>query len=390
VRAALTTAPGTFRIYWTALTGLFFDYYDLYLFIYLEKTLAADFALTGDASNWLQFAGLAAVGAGALLFGYLADRFGRGRLLLVVFGVYAVGVAGLSLSWNFESLLGFRVLASLALGAEWGISHRYLAEQVTGVRRYRFAALLQFSLLGGLLAALMKRYALPVCGWRWLFALSIPPVAVLSLVRWRALTSGDNRGERPAAGAFWPALGRNLPVFILCLSLASLTIASGTLNVFYAKELPQSPLYTVLFWGAVAPGMLGGAALVRRVGVGRALLIYATGLGLLSLGCWASHSPNRSLAFALGLPLLNGIPFGLMGAFFNDVLGDYPTMLSGAAYNLGRICAGTAPWLIGALGLASGANYFLFTALLAGLIVGLALLIARGPAAGCDPRPNTA
>lgn len=375
--ASVASSPNSLaRVYWTAFVGLFFDYYDLYLFIYLERTLATQFALGAAASNWLQFAGLAGVGVGALVFGYFADRFGRGRLLLVAFGVYGAGIAGISGAWNYESLLVFRVLASLALGAEWGISHAYLAERVEGARRYRLAALLQFSLLGGLLAAMAARYGLPALGWRWLFALSIVPVLFLSLARWRALRSDATATTARAAN---PAgvIRRNLGAFTLCLLLASLTIASGTMNVFYAKELPQSPLYTVLFWGAVAPGMLGGAWLVRRFGVGHALRVYGLALGALTLACWSSGWSERRLVFALGLPLLNGIPFGLMGAFFNEVFADYRTMLSGAAYNLGRIAAGAAPWAVNVLGLRSGDNYLLFTAILALLVVLLGGLIGR-------------
>jgi MFS family permease len=379
------------RVYWTAFIGLFFDYYDLYLFIYLEKTLAVHFALNEAVSHWLQSAGLAAVGVGALVFGYLADRFGRGRLMLAVFGVYAVGIAGLGLAWNFVSLLAFRMVASLALGAEWGISHTYLAERVTGAVRYRFSALLQFSILGGLLAALATRYALTAWGWRWLFAASIVPVAVLSAVRWRILAAKDSTvgasllgpktdgrlAQATSLPQLLPAVAKNAAPFVLCLGLSGLTIASGTMNVFYVKELPQSPFYTVLFWGAVAPGMFGGAWLVRRLGVGRALHVYAVALGALSLAAWMSAWPGRSLAFALVLPLLNGIPFGLMGAFFNEVFAEYRTLLSGAAYNLGRILASAAPWLVGALGLQSGGNYFLFTAILAGLILLIGVFIAR-------------
>jgi len=68
--------------------------------------------------------------------------------------------------------------------------------------------------------------------------------------------------------------------------------------------------------------------------------------------------PQRTLAFALVLPLLNGIPFGLMGAFFNEVFGEYRTMLSGAAYNLGRISRRLLPALITVLGLHQGGSYF--------------------------------
>ncbi len=374
------------RIYWTAFIGLFFDYYDLYLFIYLEKVLAREFALAAAQSSWLQFAGLAGVGLGALVFGYLADRFGRGRMMLVVFGVYVAGIAGLSLAWNFESLLTFRLLASLSLGAEWGISHTYLAERVGGTQRYRFSALLQFSILGGLLSAMMSRYALPEIGWRWLFAASIVPVAVLSLVRWRALRKPETGNLQPGVtpilsranpGNLRAALRANGGLFLLCFGLASLTIASGTMNVFYARDLPQSPVYTVIFWANVAPGMLVGAWVVRRWGVGRALVIYAVGLLGLSLGAWVSGSPRAGLVFALAIPLLNGIPFGLMGAWFNEVFGSYRTMLSGAAYNLGRILAGFAPVLIIALGLHEHGRYFLFTAALGLGVLGLAAMIGR-------------
>ena len=399
VSPAVPEHESTVRVYWTALIGLFFDYYDLFLFIYLERTLAADFALTTSASSWLQFTGLAGVGAGSLLFGYLADRWGRGRVMLAVFGVYAVGIAGLSLAWNFESLLSFRLVASLALGAEWGISHSYLTERVTGAQRYRMSALLQFSILGGLLAALASRYALPVIGWRALFALSILPVAILSAVRGRMLASdgsmvgatfrrdgiAESSDSPPRLGTDRSSVrggldgapsGRALPAvslrFAACLALASLTIASGTINIFFAKELPQSVWHTVLFWGNVAPGMLLGAWIVRVRGVRRALVYYGVGLVALSLLAWLSPWSQRKLAFALLLPLLNGVPFGLMGALFNEQFSVYRTMLSGAAYNLGRILAGFSPLLLVGLGLNEGGRYFIFTAAIGVAVCGLA------------------
>ena len=383
------------RVYWTAFIGLFFDYYDLYLFIYLEKVLAQEFALTAAQSGWLQFTGLAGVGLGALGFGYLADRFGRGRMMLAVFGVYVAGIAGISLAWNQESLLAFRLLASLSLGAEWGISHTYLAERVSGERRYRFSALLQFSILGGLLAAMASRYALPMVGWRWLFAASIVPIVILSFWRWRVLANEQRTAGSPSLQSEHSAVAKamadkkapptviaaireNGRMFLLCFGLASLTIASGTMNVFYAKDLPQSPVYTVLFWANVAPGMLLGALVVRRWGVAWALGLYAGGLMVLSAGAWLSGSARSGLVFALVLPLLNGIPFGLMGAWFNEVFGSYRTMLSGAAYNLGRILAGFAPVLIITLGLHENGRYFLGSALLGLGVLGLAGLIAVG------------
>jgi len=384
------------RIYWTAFIGLLFDYYDLYLFVYLEKELAAQFALTHSASNALQFVGLAGVGAGAIIFGWLADRWGRGRVMLAVFGVYALGIAGLSLAWDYSSLLGFRLLASLALGAEWGISHTYLAERVDRATRYRFAAMLQFAILGGLLAALARNYLLPAWGWRWLFAASIAPVVMLSLARWRVLAKEAEPPRRKVAemsdDSAVPPLRTASPgqagirgirasvrPFAVCLGLASLTLASGTINVFYAKDLPQTVAYTAFFWSNVIPGLLLGAWTVRRLGVGWALAVYAAALLVLSAWAWCSDWPARTLAFALLLPLLNGLPFGLMGAFFNEVFGPYRTMLSGAAYNLGRILAGFSPALITALGLHQNGRYFIFTAALGAGVAFLSIAARRLP-----------
>ena len=383
--ATRATAETPARVFWTAFIGLFFDYYDLYLFVYLDRVLAAHFALSAVQGDTAQFVGLAGVGVGALLFGALADRFGRGRVMLVVFGVYFAGVAGLGLAWSYGSLLSARLAASLALGAEWGISHAYLAERVEGATRYRFSALLQFSILGGLLAALAARHALPVVGWRGLFLASIVPVAILSVVRWRALAAAEppprvlGPPSMEGGSAGWRP-------FFLCLGVASLTIASGTVNIFYAKELPQGNLYLVLFWANIAPGLLAGAWIVRRLGVVRALLAYAVGLVVLSFWAWQADWPGRSLVFALLLPLLNGIPFGLMGAWFNEVMPRNRTMLSGGAYNLGRILAGAAPFLVTILGLHEGGRYFLFAAVL-GLGVVALVFVARW--AGLDRRPGT-
>lgn len=356
------------RVYWTAFIGLFFDYYDLYLFVYLDRVLAEAFAMSPATRDWSQFVGLAGVGVGALFFGYLADRIGRRRMLIVVFAVYLVGIAGLALSWNTGSLFFFRLMASMALGGEWGISHTYMAENMDRKRRYLFSALLQFAILGGLLAWAMKTYALPTFGWRGLFALSLIPIVLLSLIRFRSLA-------RPAAeprseGSFWRAMIRARSAFLACFLLAAFSIASGTVNLFVAKELPQSPVFSILFWANVAPGMLLGAWVVRRAGVRRALVIYALLLVGLSLFARFSDWSLRQHAFALALPLINGIPFGLMGAFFNEMFSEYRTALSGAAYNLGRILGGFAPVLVTALSLHEQGRYYGFS-----LALGAAVLI---------------
>ncbi len=54
---------------------------------------------------------LAGAVAGALLFGYLTDRFGRRKLFMVTLGIYLLFTVATALSWNFWSFMIFRVLA---------------------------------------------------------------------------------------------------------------------------------------------------------------------------------------------------------------------------------------------------------------------------------------
>jgi putative MFS transporter len=225
-----------------------------------------------------------------------------------------------------------------------------------------------------------------------LFAASIVPIALLSLIRWRMLadcgreTGGaSGREARPGFAAASPgfrasiSLRRDAAPFAVCFAIASVTIASGTINVFFAKDLPQGIVYTVFFWINVVPGMLAGAWIARRAGVGCALAVYAIALISLSAWAWLSDWPLRTLAFALVLPLLNGIPFGLMGAFFNEVFDEYRTMLSGSAFNLGRIAGGFSPFVLSWLGLHEHGRYFLFSAAMGAVVLALGAAARRLP-----------
>ena len=64
-----------------------------------------------------------------------------------------------------------------------------------------------------------------------------------TLSRWRMLADGP-AGERRETGGLAAVLAANLRPFLCCLGLASLTIASGFVNVFFVKELPQALRFT--------------------------------------------------------------------------------------------------------------------------------------------------
>ncbi|MBV8119192.1 MAG: MFS transporter, partial [Alphaproteobacteria bacterium] len=95
----------------------------------LEVTLAGSIAGALQESPVLHFdaaevgligtAYLAGAVTGAVLFGYLTDRFGRKKLFFVTLGLYLTATAATALSWDFWSFAVFRALTGAGIGGEY-------------------------------------------------------------------------------------------------------------------------------------------------------------------------------------------------------------------------------------------------------------------------------
>src|SRR6266581_2022690 len=95
----------------------------------LEVTLAGSIAGALQESPVLHFdaaevglvgsAYLSGAVTGALLFGYLTDRFGRRRLFFVTLGLYLTATAATAISWDFWSFALFRFLTGAGIGGEY-------------------------------------------------------------------------------------------------------------------------------------------------------------------------------------------------------------------------------------------------------------------------------
>ncbi len=72
---------------------------------------------------------------GAVLFGYLTDRFGRKRLFTITVGLYLVATVLTGLSWNFWSFIFFRVLTGAGIGGEYSSVNSAIQELIPARRR---------------------------------------------------------------------------------------------------------------------------------------------------------------------------------------------------------------------------------------------------------------
>jgi MFS family permease len=121
---------------------------------------------------------------GAVLFGWLTDRFGRRFVFYVTLAVYLTGVLLSAVSWSFESFAVFRALTGLGIGGEYAAINSAIDELIPARLRGRIDLIVNGSFwlgaaagCGASLVFLDPHLFAPDVGWRVAFAVG----AVLGL-----------------------------------------------------------------------------------------------------------------------------------------------------------------------------------------------------------------
>ncbi|MDD5250877.1 MAG: MFS transporter [Rhodocyclaceae bacterium] len=91
---------------------------------------------------------------GALIFGWLTDRYGRARLFFVTLSIYLAGTLATAFSWNFFSIAAFRCLTGLGIGGEYAAINSAIDELIPARLRGRINLIINGSFwLGAMLGA---------------------------------------------------------------------------------------------------------------------------------------------------------------------------------------------------------------------------------------------
>jgi SP family sugar porter-like MFS transporter len=140
--------------------------------------------------------------AGAILSGWLSDRFGRKKLLILSAGLFIVASLGTGGAGNFASFVLFRILGGIGIGLASNLSPVYIAEITPANARGRFVSINQLTIVIGILAAqiINWRIAKPVSegssiqdimnswngqtGWRWMFYACAVPAGLFFILMW--------------------------------------------------------------------------------------------------------------------------------------------------------------------------------------------------------------
>jgi MFS family permease len=343
------------------------DAMDVMLYSLVLQAIQKDLSLTPATSGLLMSFTLVTAAGGGILFGYLADRWGRARAMMASILVYSVFTGLSGVAQNLWQLAIFRLLLGLGMGGEWATGATLVAETWPAEHRGKALGLLQsFWAIGYALAVMVNWLVAPNFGWRAVFFVGALPALVVIWMR-RGVQEPEIWKERhkqapvPISALFRGRLGWRTLVatsmnaatlfawwglFTWIPSFLALPVERGGRGLGIA----QSSTWMLLMQAGAWFGYVSFGFIADRWGGRRTYTAYL----LVSAASVLGYSMARDAQTLLYLsPLLGFFCTGCFAGFAILASGMFPTALRGTAlgftYNLGRIASAVAPFTIGKL-----------------------------------------
>lgn len=378
--------------------GWTFDAFDFFVLTFLLTDIAKAFGETRQSVAFTLTLTLAMRPIGALIFGVMADRYGRRIPMTINIIFYAVVSAASGLAPTFGWFLALRALFGIGMGGQWGVGASLVLESVPARWRGVLSGLLhQGYSLGNLLAALaflvlypaVVRYD-PVNAWRAMFFLGGLPAILSIFVIFKVEESEAWRENRTDWRSYWgsmPAVWQRFLYLVLLMTTMGF-ISHGTQDLYptflqqQQQFSPQGVAQTTMFSmvGAIFGGVVIGYS-SDRFGRRRAMVGAAIG-ALVTVPLWIA-APNAALIVLGGFLMQFWVQgcWGVIPAHLNELSpGHLRGFLPGFAYQIGMLCSGIVPYIETVLG-----ERFSYTAAMGGVAVASLLagivIIGLGPEA---------
>lgn len=167
-----------------AALGWALDAFDVMLYSMVIAYIMRDLGMSKGTAGLLNTLTLLASGIGGLLFGFIADRAGRKRALMLSVLTYSVFSFASGLATSIKMLAAFRFVLGLGMGGEWNTGATLVAETWPVELRAKALAIVQSSwALGFAAAALVSGFMLRYFDWRAVFFVGLLPAAVTLWIR---------------------------------------------------------------------------------------------------------------------------------------------------------------------------------------------------------------
>ena len=381
---------------WSAIIASFLgwtlDAFDFFLMVFMLKAIAAEFATDVKSVALAVTLTLAARPVGALLFGWLADRYGRRPILMIDILLFSILEFASGFAPSLTSLIILRVLFGVAMGGEWGIGASLVMESIPASIRGLVSGLLQEGYaFGYLLASLVYYLLFDLIGWRGMFMVGVAPALLVVVIRlWvKESPAFERRRGLPKVNPLLVlAQHWKTALYVVVLMTAFNFFSHGTQDLYptflqsqHGFDTHRTGMTTAIMnVGAITGGILFGLW-SERLGRRRTIAIAAL-LALPVLPLWAfSHGIVWLTIGAFLMQVTVQGAWGIVPAHLNELSpAEIRGMFPGFAYQLGNLIASVNAVLQADIAERHGGNYGFALAVVAGTTaVVIAVWIMVGP-----------
>jgi MFS family permease len=355
-----------------AALGWALDAFDVMLYSLVIAHVMAEFGISKSVAGWLSTFTLLASGIGGVLFGFIADRIGRTRALILSILTYSLCSVGSGLATSIPVLAFFRFVLGLGMGGEWNTGATLVAETWPTHLRAKAIAIVQSSWAWGYAAAAVAAgFILSATqNWRLVFFVGVVPALVTLWIRkgvpesemWKEHKQASQDERAPFSEIFSSGLLRNT-VFLFLLNFFGLFAWWGLFTwIPPYLGLPVSKggrgfgmmqittLLLVLNLVGMFPGYITFGWVAEKFGRKRSFILY--------LLCAAILVPIYAAARSEWAIMVLGALVAFFGTGFfsgSGLIGSeiFPTRVRaralGFTYNGARTLSALAPYAIGRL-----------------------------------------
>jgi MFS family permease len=371
--------PEARRALIAAALGWMLDSFDVMLYALVLASIIPDLGISKETAGLLGSATLVASAVGGMIFGVVADRYGRTRALMASVLIYSVFTAACGFAQTVAQLALFRVLLGIGFGGEWASGAALVSETWPAEHRGKALGFMQSSwAIGYAAAAIVTMIVLPRWGWRGVFFVGILPAFLTLWIRrrveepriWqesrrlRAVASAGSQTPAPVTG-----IGDIFKGQMLKLTVAITLMNACTMFGWWGFNL-WLPGYLSLpetsggmgFTSAVMTGLIVAMQvgtwlgyvtfgfISDSIGRKRAYVLYTVSAAILILVYISVRAPVALLALG---PVVAFFATGYFSGFGAVTAEIYPTHIrataQGFTYNIGRIASAAAPFAVGTL-----------------------------------------
>lgn len=358
--------------------GWMLDAFDILLYSLVLATLMREFGMTKSTAGFLNSLTLVASAIGSFVFGLLADRFGRRRMLSLSILTYSLFTFACGFSTTITMLAVFRFLLGLGMGGEWNSGATLVAETWPSAWRGRAMGIVQSSwAVGYALAAVVAGLVLSHASWRWVFFVGVLPALLVFWIQhdvpepeiWKKHIESGTAG-RASNAPLWRAVMPRL-LALLAMNTFGMFAWWGLFTwmpAYLALPISQggrgfqmfgvASFLVVLNLVGMLPGYLLFGVFADRYGRKRSIIIYLA-LAAICVPIFAAARTPTAILIAASFTAFFGTGFftgsGILGS---EV---FPTAIRatalGISYNVARGLSALAPLIIGSVGQTHGLSY---------------------------------